>query len=144
MFRFKDQSEVVLFSDYIPRYNGMDIFITLPNEKHRRQIGRVNFENRILYIQRDSVKESYKNSYGINLYVLSNGKKFDKVTIIEIDTNKIYCVETQFILKEGLFLIPSQEGVKKQIFITREWLSYYEVKPGEYKNLLIQQSKSIA
>lgn len=145
MFRVTDDSGTVIFEDYIPRYNGIDIFITPPNEQHRRRIARVDFENKILFIERDSRIHTLKtaNAYGLNHFVLSNGKKFTRVAIIEIDTGKIYLVETQFILKEGEFLI-KKDGLQKQIFITREWISHYEVKEGEFKQSLIYSSQSKA
>jgi len=139
MFRKTDETGTVVFADYIPRYSGMDIFITLPNEKHRRHIARINFENKTLYIKRDSQSHVLKsaNAYGFNHFVLSTGQKFERMVLIETDTNKVYSVQTKYILDEGQFLHFKKNGLEKQIFVTREWLSYYQVTNKQEVSLLI-------
>jgi hypothetical protein len=135
MYRSEDGYGVILFAEKCMRYNGIDIFITLPTEQHRHAIGRVNYDTNTLYILRDSTKHVLKshNAYGINHYVLKIAKSFDKVVIIETDTDSVYRVEKRFLLSEGQFLVDSQKGLRKQLFITREWLQYYAIKTQDGK-----------
>jgi len=146
MFRNVDESGNILFAENALRYNGLDIFITPAGERHRRFIGRVNFDSRMFYVWRDSSLHVLKNynAYGFNCHVLSTAKKFDRVAVIETDTQRVYCVETQFILKEGQFILNQFQGLKKQIFITREWLSHYEITRVEFKQQILFESKPVA
>jgi hypothetical protein len=137
MYRIEDEYGVVLFTETCLRYKGIDVFVLLPNEQHRRSVGRVNYETETLYINRNTneVLKNY-NAYGINFHLLNTAKKFDKVVLFENDTGKIYRAQNKFILSEGRFLLPNQQGLKKQIFITQEWLSHYEITREDAKIIL--------
>lgn len=135
MYRIEDNNGHVLFAENLKSrngiYAGMDIFITLKTEQHRRHIGRVNFETKCFYIKRTTA-QTYQNCYGINYHILTTANKFDTLVIFETDTNRIYKVQTNFILNEGQLLL-NKTGFEKQVFITREWLEYYELKFPEGK-----------
>jgi len=135
MYRAEDGYGVILFAEQCLRYNGIDIFITLPTEQHRHFVGRVNYDTSTLYLLRDSSKHVLKshNAYGFNHYLLKVAKAFDKVVIIETDTDCVYKVDKRFLLSEGQFLLDSQKGLRKQLFITRDWLQYYAIKAEDGK-----------
>ena len=128
MQRIVDSNENVLLIEKVLRYNGIDIFIRLREEQHRRMIGRVNFDTRTLHVERDSTKHLLKkaNAYGFNYYILKNAQRFDKVVLHETDTGDAFRMEVKFMLSEGEFLFFKEQGFEKQIFLTREWIGHYK------------------
>lgn len=116
----------------------VDLYIKLPTEKHRRHVGTINVNTRTLHLHRSKTKHLLikANAYGYNHYILSEGTLFDDVVIHEEETSKIYSVNKQFILNEGIFLHFKTQGFERQIFTTLEWLSYYEVLSEVKKNNL--------
>jgi hypothetical protein len=137
MTRLVDSSGNVLLIENVMRYDGVDIFIRLANESHRRLIGRVNFKTRILHVERDSAKHVLlkANAYGFNYYILNNAKKFDTVALHETDTGAVFKMGVRFMLNEGDFLFFKEQGFEKQIFLTREWIDHYKVSEIAASNL---------
>ena len=107
----------------------IDLYLKLPAEKYRRGIGRINVNSRQLHLHRSVQKHllNKANAYGFNHYILSEGTLFDDVVIHEEETSRIYLVNKQFLLNEGMFLHFKQQGFERQIFATLEWLNHYEV-----------------
>lgn len=118
----------------------LDLYVLLPKEKHRREVGRISISDRQFHIKRHSQKHILRanNAYGMNYQILSEGVLFDTVVIHEEDTGKIFKMDKMFILKDGQFLQFKQQGFERQIFVTKEWLSYYEVTNEAAKRILKQ------
>lgn len=138
----KDEKENVLIIEE-NRSKNLNLYIKLENERHRRHIGLINIKSRIMHVERNSTQHILKkaNAYGFNHYILSKGQKFDKVALHEIDTGKIYLIDKNYLLKEGQFLFFKQQGFEKQLFLTKEWLDYYEVSCEKEKKLLLGEYK---
>jgi len=107
----------------------IDLYLKLPNEKHRRHIATINTNSMQMHLHRSRDKHLlYKaNAYGINHYILSEGTTFEDVVIHEEETSKIYMVNKKFLLSSAFFLHFKEQGFERQIFINREWLQHYEV-----------------
>ena len=138
----KDESDNVLIIEE-NRSKNLNLYIRLEQERHRRHIGMIDVKARIFHVERNSSQHLLKkaNAYGFNHYILSKGQTFDKVALHEVDTGKIYLIDKIYLLKEGQFLFFKQQGFERQLFLTREWLDYYEVKDQKEKKVLLGQYK---
>lgn len=126
---------------------GINLYIRLEAEKHRRHIGTIDKENQIMFVERESLKHTMKvnNGYGFNHYILSNTKKFKDIAVIEYpdatEQTNIYLIPVEVILSNGDFLFFKKQGFEKQIFITKELLKQYKVDDKKKVSLFKQYKK---
>lgn len=126
---------------------GINLFIRLEAEKHRRHIGTIDELNQLMFVEREALKHKMKvnNGYGFNHYILSNTKKFKDVAVIEYpdatEQCNIYVIPVEVILSNGDFLFFKKQGFEKQIFISKDFMKQYKVDEQNKINLLKQYKK---
>lgn len=127
---------------------GINLFIRLEAEKHRRYIGTIDELNQTMFVERESLKHTMKvnNGYGFNHYILANTKKFKNVAVIEYpdasEEFNAYVIPVDVILSKGDFLFFKKQGFEKQIFITKDLLNQYKVD-DKNKITLMKQFKKV-
>lgn len=135
------QGNCILIEKGSSGFKGFDIYMRLTTERHRRHIGRISNEHRTMLTERISTKHilTKANAYGFNYHILSNAKKFDKILLYEADLHHLYMLEIKYMLSEGSFLFFKQQGFEKQIFLTREWISHYQIHKPEDKTMWLKR-----
>lgn len=91
----------------------------------KRAIGQIDKRTRTLRLIRSRSKHLMRvnNSYGINYYLIENGKTFDKVNIV--DKRNSWLVSKEYLIDNCTTMNFKKQGFELQKFISLDKLNSY-------------------
>lgn len=95
--------------------------------QRERKLGRIILKDRVFQVIRKRDKHLFwkKMAYGFNHYVLLHSKLFD--TIHLKDEKYDWAVPRKWILENGQFLTFKNQGFERQLFVSLEDLTPFEI-----------------
>jgi hypothetical protein len=122
---------------------GINLYIRLKEDKHRMHKGTIDELNEMMFIELQQKENQF--SYGLNHFIISNGKKFKEVVIIEYPNQSndfnIYKVLVDDIVSNGKFY-GTKGGFEKNIYISKDYLEKFKID-DKNKITLMQQYKKV-
>lgn len=124
---------------------GINLYIRLKEDKHRMHKGTIDELNQMMFIEVEE-KEN-KVAYPLNHFILTNGKKFKEIAIIEYSKDcdnynqyNIYLISLADILSNAKHY-GVKGGFEKQIYIEKEFMEKFKLHPEEKITLMKQYKK---
>jgi hypothetical protein len=104
----------------------INLFLLLADGK-KRAIGQIDKATRTLRLIRSRSKHLMRvnNSYGINYYLIENGKAFDKVQII--DEQNSWLVTKDYLIEHCTTMNFKAQGFELQKFISLDKLNTFAI-----------------
>ena len=92
---------------------------------NKREIGQIDKDTKTLRLIRSRKKHLMRinNSYGINYYLIENGKAFDKVQIV--DEQNSWLVSKDYLIEHCTTMNFKAQGFELQKFISLDKLNSY-------------------
>ena len=103
------------------------IYLKLPRLLKVKKIGTIDINKRLLKIRRNREKHLFKkfNAYGLNFYILKNGRTFDFIKII--DNYETFILPKEFAEQNCKYLQFSKQGFELQGFISLDQLQQFKI-----------------
>ena len=122
-YNIKDESGNVLIAEHD---NWLITLTLLFTDGHKRIIGRIDKENKILKLTRVREKHLMRvnNSYGINYFLIENGKLFNTIQLQ--DDFKTWTISKEYLIENCITMNFKKQGFELQKFITLEKLDSYK------------------
>lgn len=140
MPRIKNQFKVIhtrsdargnmLLVDEEPVYGTRRVFLHLKGEDHKRLIGQIDRQNRIIFMKRDKTRHFFHKmqSWGFNYTVIKDTMQFDNVLLQVSEGEMIehFMVPRKFILDNGVVKEFAKTGFEIQIMLRVEYLEKFK------------------
>lgn len=137
--RIDDSFGNVIFTEgVIYKPDLIDYFITPAGQRHRRPLSRLIKSEAIMIFERtwDVPVHKMHEGYHFNQHLLHSypggSESFNRVAVVEIDTREVFLADTKYILSDGRPQKQKRDGLAAQIFLHREWLTYYRLSRTSY------------
>lgn len=124
---------------------GINLYIRMQSDKHRVHKGTIDELNKIMFIEVEQKENQI--SYPLNYFILTNGKTFKDVAIIEYPDGayqsnqyNIYIISITDILSNAKHY-GVKGGFEKQIYIEKEFIDQFIVDTDKKITLMKQYKK---
>lgn len=121
-----------VFSDENNKDVGASIYLKLKSENKRRNIGTLFFNDRSLYVIRDSGKHYHyvSKSYGFNWNIIDDDFLNIKSVHLVVDKSERYIIPKSIMETYGKFLNFKQQGFELQKFLPMDMIKNF--RDSEY------------
>lgn len=105
----------------------ISLSIKLQSESYKRKIGRIDIQERILYIERKREKHLLRKlgAYGLCYKIIQDGKTFDWVRLS--DNYEEWKIPRSFLLEAKCLHFVGNGGFELQVFISLENIKQFKI-----------------